>query len=280
MGISRRTFLAASAAAGAAFVAPALHGAQKNKRYRTALIGSGWWGMNILRTAIAAGESNVVALADVDRNQLDPAAAEVEKLTGQAPKKYKDYRELLDKEKPEIAIVATPDHWHALGAIAAAEHGAHVYVEKPVSHTILEGRAMVNAARASKTVMQVGTHRRVSPHNISAQKFLKDGRAGKVGMVRAFVHYGGARQRSAPWLGLGLLVRPGPLPAVQQVDPPPRLSTVPGLRQRPVGRLGHSLAGPGPVVGRRAMAQEGLLDRREARLARPYGRPRHPGRAL
>ena len=206
MGISRRTFLAASAAAGAAFVAPALHGAQKNKRYRTALIGSGWWGMNILRTAIAAGESNVVALADVDRNQLDPAAAEVEKLTGQAPKKYKDYRELLDKEKPEIAIVATPDHWHALGAIAAAEHGAHVYVEKPVSHTILEGRAMVNAARASKTVMQVGTHRRVSPHNISAQKFLKDGRAGKVGMVRAFVHYGG-----------------GPGKPVPDSDPPPGL---------------------------------------------------------
>lgn len=196
MPINRRAFLAASAAA--AFAAPAVHGAEKNKKYRTALFGSGWWGMNILRTALEAGQSNVVGLCDVDRNQLDPAAAAVEKLTGQAPKKYKDFRELLDKEKPEIAIVATPDHWHPLIAIAAAQRGAHVYVEKPISHTILEGRAMVKAARAANVAMQVGTHRRISPHNMSARKFLLDGRAGKIGMVRAFVHYGGGPGKAIP----------------------------------------------------------------------------------
>ena len=95
MSVNRRDFLAASAAAGATLSAPAVHGAERNKKYRTALVGSGWWGMNITRTAIEAGESDVVALCDVDRNQLDPAAAEVEKLTGKAPKKYRDYRELL-----------------------------------------------------------------------------------------------------------------------------------------------------------------------------------------
>ncbi|MCX7426026.1 MAG: Gfo/Idh/MocA family oxidoreductase [Planctomycetia bacterium] len=191
MNVTRRSFLAASAAAGLAVAAPAVLGADKNKRYRTALVGSGWWGMNILRTAIEAGESNVVALCDVDRNQLDPAAAEIEKLTGGSPKKYKDFRELIEREKPEIVIVATPDHWHPLAMIAAVNAGAHVYVEKPVSHTVHEGTAMVKAARANKRVVQVGTHRRASPHNISAMKFLHDGKLGKIGMVRAFVHYGG-----------------------------------------------------------------------------------------
>lgn len=198
MQVSRRRFLAASAAAGTLVAAPAVHADPKNKKYRTALIGSGWWGMNITRVAIEAGQSDVVALCDVDRRQIDPAAAEVEKLTGRVPKKYKDYRELLEQEKPEIVIVATPDHWHPLVTIDAVKAGAHVYVEKPISHTIHEGRAMVKAARAANRVVQVGTHRRVSPHNIAAMKFLKEGKAGKIGMVRAFVHYGGGPGKPTP----------------------------------------------------------------------------------
>ncbi len=147
--------------------------------------------MNILRTAIAAGESDIVAMCDVDRNQLLPAVAAVETLTGNRPRVYADYRELLAAEQPEIAIVATPDHWHALIAIAAIEAGADVYLEKPISHTIDEGRAILQRARDHERVVQVGTHRRVSPHNRSAMAFLKAGKAGKIGMVRAFVHYGG-----------------------------------------------------------------------------------------
>src|SRR5207302_2813718 len=127
----------------------------------------------------------------VDQRQLAGAAAEVEKLSGDQPKGYPDFRELLAKEKPEIVIVATPDHWHPLAAIAAVRAGAHVYVEKPISHTIHEGRAMVKAARDTGRVVQVGTHRRVSPHNLSGMQFLKSGKAGHIGMVRAFVHYGG-----------------------------------------------------------------------------------------
>jgi predicted dehydrogenase len=217
MAVKRRDFLAASAALGAAFAVPALHGADKNRRYKTALIGSGWWGMNILRTAIEAGRSDVVAMCDVDANQLDPAAAEVEAKTGKSPKKYTDYRELLEREKPEIAIVGTPDHWHPLCTIAAVNAGAHVYVEKPISHTIAEGRAMVSAARANDRVVQVGTHRRVSPHCISAQKFMKAGKLGKIGMVRAFVLYGGGpgtpEPDSEPPAGLNwdMWCGPGPL---------------------------------------------------------------------
>ena len=198
MKVTRRNFLATGAATGLAFAAPAVHSASKDKKYKTAIIGTGWWGMNILNTAIELGQTKVVAMCDVDRNQLDPAVASVEEKTGSLPKMYKDYREMLRKEKPEIAIVATPDHWHPLCAIAAVEAGAHVYVEKPISHTIREGRAMVNAARAADRVVQVGTHRRVSPHNMSGMKFLKDGKAGNIGMVRAFVHYGGGPGSPVP----------------------------------------------------------------------------------
>ena len=196
--MKRRDFIKTSATASVAFSAVPLVGAKTRKRYRTALIGSGWWGMNILREAMAAGQAEVVALCDVDQNQLDPAADEVEELSGQKPKRYGDYRELLAAEDAEIAIVATPDHWHPLITIAACEAGAHVYVEKPISHTIKEGRAMVEAARRYERAVQVGTHRRVSPHNVSGMAFLRSGKAGKIGAVRAFVHYGGGPGEPAP----------------------------------------------------------------------------------
>jgi len=146
---------------------------------------------NILREAAASGRCRIVALVDVDKRQLAKCAEEAGKWTNDSPAQYEDYREMLEREKPDIAIVATPDHWHALPTIAAVKAGAHVYVEKPIGHTILEGRAMVNAARATGRVVQVGTHRRVSPHNVSGRKFLREGHAGKIGMVRCFVLYGG-----------------------------------------------------------------------------------------
>jgi len=197
MTTNRRDFLKSSAASMAftSISAPAIFATQKAKKYRTALIGSGWWGMNILREAMAAGESQVIAMCDVDENQLNPAAAEVNKLSGDQPKLYKDYREMLAKEKPEVVIVGTPDHWHALCAIAAIESGAHVYVEKPIGHTVKEGRAMVNAARGNKRTVQVGTHRRISPHNVSGKEFIQSGKVGKIGMVRCFVHYGGGPEK-------------------------------------------------------------------------------------
>jgi Predicted dehydrogenases and related proteins len=208
--MNRRDF-ARVAAAGAV---PLLRA--QGKKYTTALIGTGWWGMNILRTAIAAGESKVVAMCDVDQNQLDPAAAEVTKLCGDQPKKYKDFREMLAKEKPEIAIVATPDHWHPLAMIEAVKTGAHVYVEKPIGHTINEGRAMVKAARDAGRIVQVGTHRRVSPHNVSGMEFLRSGKVGKIGMIRAFVHNAGGPGQmvadSEPQKGLDWNMWCGPAP--------------------------------------------------------------------
>lgn len=197
--MDRRLFLQKTSAASLAFSAlPLLPALGRTEAYKTALVGSGWWGMNILRCAVQAGQSKVVALCDVDENQLKKAKTELNKLTSDQPKFYRDYREMLAKEKPEIVIVATPDHWHPLCCIAAVESGAHVYVEKPIGHTIQEGRAMVNAARKFNRVVQVGTHRRVSPHNVSGREFLRSGKVGKIGMVRAFVHYGGGPGQIVP----------------------------------------------------------------------------------
>lgn len=196
MTIARRKFIRSATATGLAIgVAPFIHGATKAKTYRTALIGSGWWGKNILREAMAFGNCQVVALADVDRNNLETAAEEVSSLSSDKPRTYTDVRELFDKEQVDIAIIATPDHWHALNAISAIDAGAHVFVEKPTGHTIQESRAMLNAARAAHRTVQVGLHRRIGPHYVSGMKFLKDGLAGEIGMVRMFAHSGGGAEQ-------------------------------------------------------------------------------------
>jgi len=200
---TRRQFLktttAATAAAGLGLsLAPHVRAQKTAGPYRTALIGCGWWGNNILGEAMASGSCPIVAVCDVDQRMSGPTAERVEKETGRQPKVYGDYRELLAAEKPDIAIVATPDHWHPLITIAAVESCAHVYVEKPIGHTIREGRAMVNAARRTQRVVQVGTHRRIAPHNVSGREFLRSGKAGKIGMIRSFVHYGGGPETPLP----------------------------------------------------------------------------------
>jgi hypothetical protein len=85
----------------------------------------------------------------VDATALEVAADQVNGLSGDTPKTYKDYRELLAREKPDIVIIATPDHWHALNTVAAVSAGAHVFVEKPTGHTVNESRAMLKAVSAS-----------------------------------------------------------------------------------------------------------------------------------
>jgi predicted dehydrogenase len=191
--MNRRAFLHSSAAAGAVAALPfSIRAADKaGKKYRTALIGAGWWGGNIVAEAMASGQCEIVAVCDVDRRALDPTVEKITKLSGDQPRSYRDYRELLAKEKPEIVIVATPDHWHALPTIAAVKAGAHVYVEKPTAHTIAESQAMVRAARAANRVVQVGTHRRLAPHLINARDFIRAGKAGKVGMIRCHLNLSG-----------------------------------------------------------------------------------------
>ncbi len=190
--MKRRTFLKSTGLLLAS--GPYIMGQATPTKYRTALIGCGWWGKNILKEAAASKRCQIVGLCDVDGNGLEVSADQVNGWNGDSPKTYKDHRELLEKEKPDVVIIATPDHWHALQTIDAVKAGAHVFVEKPTGHTVNESRAMLKAARDSGRMVQVGLHRRIGPHHVSAMNFLKSGKVGKVGMVRLFAHSGGGRE--------------------------------------------------------------------------------------
>lgn len=194
-GLTRREFSRGSLAAMlAAQSAPFIVRAQEDKKFRVVLIGSGWWGMNILNTALDSGACALAALCDVDERMLNKACEALEARGVSRPKLYKDFRECLANEKADIAIIGTPDHWHALPMIEACRQGAHVYVEKPIGHTLMEGRAMVNAAKKYGRVVQVGTHRRASPHNQSARDFIRAGKLGRIGLVKCFIAYGGGAE--------------------------------------------------------------------------------------
>lgn len=194
--VKRRSFLKSTGAFLA--TAPCVLGQATSTKYRAALIGCGWWGKNILKEAVASKRCQIVALCDVDANVLEVAADQVNSWNGDSPRTYNDHQELLAREKPDLVIIATPDHWHALQTIDAVKAGSHVFVEKPTGHTVNESRAMLNAARASGRVVQVGLHRRIGPHHVSAMKFLKSGKIGQVGMVRLFAHGGGGHENPRP----------------------------------------------------------------------------------
>ena len=226
--MNRRTFLHRTLAAGAlsGFTLSIRAADKAGRKYRTALIGAGWWGGNVVGEAMASGQCEIVGVCDVDQRQLDLTVEKIAKLSGDLPRKYRDYRELLAKEKPEIVIVATPDHWHALATIAAVKAGAHVYVEKPTAHTIGESQAMVKAARTHQRMVQVGTHRRTSPHLIHAREFIRSGKGGKSGLIRFHYNVGGTgpevplpTQPVPPELDWDLWCGPAPLRPFNGGDP-------------------------------------------------------------
>ena len=224
--MNRRSFLQGTLAAGTLASINIQAASKAGRKYRTALVGAGWWGGNILGVGMASGECEVVGICDVDQRQIETTVDRVTKLSGEQPRRYRDYREMLAKEKPDIVIVATPDHWHALPTIAAVKAGAHVYVEKPTAHTIGESQAMLKAARANNRVVQVGTHRRASPHTISAREFIRSGKIGPVGMIRCFVNTGGtgpetplATQPVPPELDWDMWCGPAPLRPFNGGDP-------------------------------------------------------------
>ena len=131
--IHRRSLLkgAAGTFALAALQASGMNLFVPEKTYRIALIGTGWYGKNDLFRLIQVAPVEVVALCDVDKNQLEEAARMVGQRTKTAkpPKLYSDYRKMLAENPLDIVLIGTPDHWHALTAIDAIKAGAHVYVQ-------------------------------------------------------------------------------------------------------------------------------------------------------
>jgi len=159
---------------------------------RIALIGTGWYGKSDLFRLMQVAPADIVGLCDVDKHQLEHAADMVnERAPGnKRPQLYADYRNLLNEQKPDIVLIGTPDHWHALQTIAALKAGAHVYVQKPISTDVLEGEAMLAAARKYNKVVQVGTQRRSTPHLIDAKKnIVEAGLLGKISHVEIFCYY-------------------------------------------------------------------------------------------
>lgn len=159
---------------------------------RVALIGTGWYGKSDLFRLIQVAPVEVVGLCDPDQHMLQHAAEMVSQRqeNRKKPPIYGDYRKMLAEQKPEIVLIGSPDHWHALQAIEAIKSGAHVYVQKPISVDVLEGEAMVAAARKYNRVVQVGTQRKSTPHLIDAKKNIVDtGLLGKVSHVEMCCYY-------------------------------------------------------------------------------------------
>ncbi len=191
--ISRRRFLQ-SASATLALSALGTYGADliHRKPRRVGLIGAGWYGKSDLWRLIQVAPVEVVSICDPDRKQLAGAveiAAQRQK-SKKAPRTYTDYRQMLGEKDLDIVLVGSPDHWHALHAIAAIEAGADVYVQKPVSVDVIEGEAILAAARKHGRVVQVGTQRKSTPHLIDAKKQVVDaGLLGKIGQVDLCCYY-------------------------------------------------------------------------------------------
>jgi predicted dehydrogenase len=188
--MNRRDFIASSASLAAA---PYLFASSRaEKPLRAGLIGTGWYGKCDLLRLMQVTPTEVVSLCDVDKKMLAGAADLIatRAKTDKKPRTYTDYKEMLKEKDLDVVLIATPDHWHALPMIAAVESGADVYVQKPISVDVMEGKAMLDAARKHKRVVQVGTQRRSTPHLIEARdKVIKPGLLGKIAYAEVYCYY-------------------------------------------------------------------------------------------
>ena len=191
--MNRREFLRATTAGLAlSTVGNVVPAYAEPKPRRVGLIGTGWYGKSAHFRLLQVEPVEVAALCDVDKHMLAEAAQMVaaRQKSGKTPRTYGDYRRMLEEEKLDIVHVATPDHWHALAMIAAVKAGADVYVEKPVCHDVVEGQAMLAAARKYKRVVQVNMQRRSTPHLVEARdRIIKEGKLGKIAYAEICCYY-------------------------------------------------------------------------------------------
>ena len=157
-----------------------------NDRIRLGFIGIGNRGDQVLSAFLEQGDVEVAAVSDMHEPHLNFAAQKVNASKGNTPATYLDYRKLLERQDLDAVVICTPDHWHALQMIEACKAGKDVYVEKPLSLCVAEGRAMVKAARDNNRVVQCGIQRLSSPFATEAAEFIRSGGIGKVSVVRAF----------------------------------------------------------------------------------------------
>jgi len=209
--LNRREFLAAAgAAASVPYLIPSNVLAKPNRpgandRIVTAHIGVGGRGGGLMRENLRfaqAGQTKVVAVCDVDENRLAKAVA----TAGEGVTPYRDYRYILQRKDIDAVVIATPDHWHGVQVVHAAECGKHIYCEKPACCTIEEGKAMVAAVKKAGVAVQIGSQGRSQPEAYLAHRYLVNGNIGHISRVDCF-HYPSPEDRN-------------PVP---DSDPPPEL---------------------------------------------------------
>ena len=216
--INRRKFLGQSAlaslalgTAGFPFIRAARAGEPgANDKIRLGLIGCGGQGQVDLKCFFGNPEIDCAVMADIDDAHLANGIQLCADNNRKRPDTTKDFRRVLDRKDVDVVLIATPDHWHALPMVMAAQAGKDIYVEKPLAKTIDEGRAMVEAAKKYNRVVQMGSQWRSAPHIIEAAEIIKSGKLGKVSLARAWAFL--------DWLPSIGHVADGPVPAGVDYD--------------------------------------------------------------
>jgi predicted dehydrogenase len=185
--LTRRGFMKGAIIAGAALPFSRVRGA--NERIRVGVVGLGGRGVG---AHIPSFENQkdvfVVAVCDPDRERMGNAAKTIQSKFNHGVEQYVDMREMFDHKDIDVISNATQNYWHGLSTIWACQAGKHVYVEKPLSHYIWEGRQMVNAARKYDRIVQCGTQHRSENLIIQAIKWIREGNLGKIKYVTAFAN--------------------------------------------------------------------------------------------
>ncbi|MEW5975954.1 MAG: Gfo/Idh/MocA family oxidoreductase [Acidobacteriota bacterium] len=180
--MTRRDFGRSASLAGVGTTLSAKRILGSNERIRLGFIGVGNRGDQVLDAFLQQEDQQVVAVCDIHPPYSEFAAHKA----GTSPRQFKDYRQLLEMKDLDAVVISTPDHWHALQTIQACQAGKDVYVEKPFSLCLTEGRRMVEAAERYQRVVQVGIHRRSAPFCREAAEFIRGGGIGRVTVARAF----------------------------------------------------------------------------------------------
>ncbi|HSG70260.1 MAG TPA: Gfo/Idh/MocA family oxidoreductase, partial [Planctomycetaceae bacterium] len=198
--LTRRSFVKTTAGTTAAvFAAPAfLKATQANDKMGIAVVGAGGRGSSHIGAYLADSRTNITFIAEVDEKMGNAKCDQIEQKQGFRPKLVKDMREAFDSADVDAVSTATPNHWHALCGLWAMQAGKDAYIEKPVSHNIMEGSALVAAARRYKKICQVGTQSRSSSALHQAVEFIRAGGVGEVNFARGLCY---KRRKSIGALG-------------------------------------------------------------------------------
>ena len=188
-GVTRRHFVKSSIAAGLGAALPFSRARGANERIHAGVVGLGGRGAGAHVPSFESQKRvTVVALSDADRQRMAGAAKTIESRYNHKVEQYLDMRRMFDRKDIDVIGNATQNYWHGLSTIWASQAGKHVYVEKPLSHYVWEGRQMVNAARKYNRIIQCGTQRRSQSSIAQAIQWIRAGNLGRIKYITAFAN--------------------------------------------------------------------------------------------